>query len=90
MKEPCPDVRMLLEAVGTGPDHPWTDHLAACPRCRSLVKTRDAFAADALAGADSGFPKQDEAAAAARLDRFVGALGSRDRRPTWLLPAAAV
>ncbi|MFH2051491.1 MAG: hypothetical protein ABIK96_03385 [bacterium] len=90
MKEPCPDVRMLLEAVGTGPDHPWADHLAACPRCRSLVKARDAFAADALAGADSGFPKQDEAAAAARLDGFVGALGSRRRRPTWLLPAAAV
>lgn len=90
MKEPCPDVRMLLEGVGTGSDQPWAGHLAGCPRCRALVKARDAFAADALAGGDAGTTKQDEAAAAARLDGFVAGLGSRRRHPTWLLPAAAV
>ena len=89
MKEPCPDPRMLVETSSADPENPWADHLCGCPRCRALLRSRDAFIGDAAAG----LSREDEAAAAARLEVFISRLGAEKRRgklPSWWLGLAAV
>ena len=44
MKRKCPDLSEFTDVAQLGENHPLQLHLAQCPRCRALLKSREAFA----------------------------------------------
>ena len=94
MKERCPEPQQLVQVATAAEDHPWQTHLQACPRCRAVLASRDAFLNEG-AGRESRGEKSDraEADAETRLEGFIRDLVVEKHAggfPSWLMSLAAL